>query len=339
MNRYELDSLAAHYRLEGARLEELLDAAQARPSRHETLQFILRLLRLAGVLSLAAGVVFFIAANWDEFGVFGRFILVEAALLATVGLALYKPPPLALGKYVLLLAFILTGVLLALFGQTYQTGADTYELFLGWTVLGLLFVLAGRWGVLWGAWLLVLNVALWLYCGWRPETGWLWAIFGGWQSPHLLALGGMTVNLAAYALIRYAQRTAYAAAAPQWLARFALGGAIAFATWSGCFAIVESSPDLQASSRALALFIVAAVYIALVVHHMQERTDVFPLALIAGSTIAILTFALARALSFADASAFFLIALWLIGSSTFSGRVLMRLLREWNAETRAEVQA
>jgi uncharacterized membrane protein len=338
MNRYELDSLAAHYRLEGAHIAELLDAADARPSPHEVLQFILRLLQLAGVLSLAAGIIFFIAANWDEFGVFGRFILVEAALLVAVGLAIYKPPPHAVGKYALLLAFILAGALLALFGQTYQTGADTYELFLSWTMLGLLFVVAGRWSVLWGAWLLVLNVSLWLYCGWRPETGWLWVLFGGWQSPHLLALVAMAVNLAAYALIRCAQRSAYAAATPQWLARFALAGASAFATWSACFAIIESSPDLEPSSRALALFIVTAIYVTLVVHAMRERTDVFPLAVIVGSTIVVLTVALVEILPFDDPASLFLVALWLIGSSTLGGHILMRLLREWNLARRAEAQ-
>ena len=41
-------------------------------------------LRIAGVLSLAAGVVFFVAANWSEIAVFGRFALLELLLLACV---------------------------------------------------------------------------------------------------------------------------------------------------------------------------------------------------------------------------------------------------------------
>ena len=37
-------------------------------------------LRIAGVLSLAAGLVFFVAANWSEIAVFGRFALIELVL-------------------------------------------------------------------------------------------------------------------------------------------------------------------------------------------------------------------------------------------------------------------
>ena len=37
-----------------------------------------------------------------------------------------------------------TGALLALFGQTYQTGADVYELFLTWALLGLPLVIAAQ---------------------------------------------------------------------------------------------------------------------------------------------------------------------------------------------------
>src|SRR4029453_13883348 len=104
--------------------------------------------------------------NWSEFGVTGRFVLIQSVFGISIAIALWKPPPQALGRYALLMAFIATGALLALFGQTYQTGADVYELFLGWTLLGLPLVVAARWSVSSAAWVLVLNLALMLYCGW-----------------------------------------------------------------------------------------------------------------------------------------------------------------------------
>lgn len=330
MNRYELDALATHYRLQSADIDALLDAAHARPSRPEHQRFIFRLLQLAGVLSLAAGIVFFIAANWDALAVFGRFALIETLLLATVALALYAPPPATPGKYALLMAFILVGVLLALFGQTYQTGADTYELFLSWALFGALFVSAARWSIVWGAWLLVLNVAFGLYCGWRPESGLLWAVFGGWATALWLPLAAMSVDLLAFALVQVAQRTAYAYVTPPWLGHFALACASTFATWSGCLAILED--DASLSARVLVLVVIVAVYGVLIVHSIRKRADIFPMALIAGSTILLLTVALGDALSFADAGSFFLIALWLIASSTLAGRLLMRLMRAWRLE-------
>src|SRR5690554_4006519 len=171
MNRTQLDDLVGRYQLSPDAARLALELANARPSRAESLRFMVRSLQLAGALSLAAGIIFFIAANWDAFGKFGRFILIEAVFVASIGVALWRPPPHALGRYALLMAFIMTGALLALFGQTYQTGADVYELFLSWAMLGVVFAIVGRWSVLWAAWIVVLNTALWLFSGFNPQTG------------------------------------------------------------------------------------------------------------------------------------------------------------------------
>jgi uncharacterized membrane protein len=53
--------------------------------------------------------------------------------------------------------------LLALIGQTYQTGADPYELFTAWALLMLPWVLLARLPALWVMWLVVLHVAYVLY--------------------------------------------------------------------------------------------------------------------------------------------------------------------------------
>jgi uncharacterized membrane protein len=75
------------------------------------------------------------------------------------------------GRGATFLAFVATGALLALFGQTYQTGADVYELFLTWALLGLPLVVAAQWGVASAAWVLVLNISLMLFSGWHPAGG------------------------------------------------------------------------------------------------------------------------------------------------------------------------
>jgi len=62
-----------------------------------------------------------------------------------------------------------------------------------------------------------------------------------------------------------------------------------------------------------------------------RRRDVFPLTLLAGSWITISTAWLAHAIQLRDVGEFFLIAIWLIGSSTTAGFVLMRWLRQWRA--------
>ena len=57
----------------------------------------------------------------------------------------------------------LVGPLLTVYGQAYQTGADAWELFLGWGLLVLPWVALARFGPLWLFELLVVNVGLSLY--------------------------------------------------------------------------------------------------------------------------------------------------------------------------------
>jgi uncharacterized membrane protein len=238
-----------------------------------------------------------------------------------------------LGRYALLLAFIATGALLALFGQTYQTGADVYELFLTWALLGIILAVAGQWSVTWAAWVLVLNVALWLYSAWRPQSGWLWLLFGAWGSrSSVLVLLPTIVNVLLWLAIVHLRRGRFAALAPAWLERFVLACAVGFATWAGAFAIIGSGLDVNTWGDALTLIIVLGLLAAIAVYTLRQRRDVFPLALIAASVIALSTTALARFFDFDEIGMFFVLSLWLIASSTVSGRLLMRVVRAWRSE-------
>jgi uncharacterized membrane protein len=70
-----------------------------------------------------------------------------------------------LGKAALVAAALFTGALLALVGQTYQTGADTFELFALWALAILAWVVVSRLPALWLLWLAILHVAIFLYLG------------------------------------------------------------------------------------------------------------------------------------------------------------------------------
>ena len=130
---------------------------------------------------------------------FGRFAHARSAAGLFVVIGLFKPPPRFFGRAATLLAFITTGALLALFGQTYQTGADIYELFLSWALLGLPFAVAAQWGVATAAWVLVLDLALGMFCGWTRAAGFSGSIFESDQftATHAL-LFAAALNLAAW---------------------------------------------------------------------------------------------------------------------------------------------
>jgi uncharacterized membrane protein len=279
--------------------------------------------------------VFFVAANWDGLRVTGRFALFEALLVVSLALALWQPPPRAVGRYALLAGFVTTGALLALFGQTYQTGANLYELFLTWAALGLPFILAGQWSVLWAAWVLVLNVALGLFCGGRPEGGPLGFLVLGsmWAAPELLLIATV-LNLALWALAEFLYERGPAALAshspPSWLRRFILTCAIAFATWSGFVAVFGRAYTNTVDGSSLLL--VAVILAGVIFYAARRRVDVFPLALAAASAIALLAFAIGRFSGLGETGSAFVLAIWLILSSTLAGRVLMYLLRAWRPE-------
>lgn len=332
MTRGDLDAFVAHHRLSPAGVDAALELARARPSGEESRRFLIQLLRLAGVLSLAAGVVFFVAANWQDFHIVGRFALVQAVLVTCVGLAIWGPAPAPIGRYSTLLAFIASGALLALFGQTYQTGADVYELFLTWAVLGVPLALAGQWSVTWAAWLLVLNTALALFCMNRPAGGWLWLAFGRWNLSFVeLMLIPTLANTLLWGLRESLQYTRWSALAPPWLGRLACFAGAAFGTTAGAVAIVDSFER----TSVLAILVLVALAIGAAVYAMRRREDVFPVAVLVGSFIVLSTCALAEHLGFEDLGLLFVMALWVIVASTLGGRWLMHLVRDWRREIAA----
>ncbi|SJM65514.1 DUF2157 domain-containing protein [Psychrobacter piechaudii] len=128
--------------------------------------FFIRFTAITSAISLVLAMVFFVAYNWMALGKLGKFGLVEAALVLTVlGYALLAHRGIfKLGQPLLLLiASLITGSLLALVGQVYQTGADSWQLFFGWAVLIIPWVIAARLPALWLLWLGLINVSFLFY--------------------------------------------------------------------------------------------------------------------------------------------------------------------------------
>ena len=122
-----------------------------------------QMLLLFGSAMVLAGVIFFFAYNWAAMGRYLKFVLIEAGIVAAVIASYWRGRNRLSSKVLLLSASILVGVLLAVYGQTYQTGADAYELFTGWAVLILGWVLISEFAGLWVVWLILLNTGAILY--------------------------------------------------------------------------------------------------------------------------------------------------------------------------------
>ncbi|MFN0161795.1 MAG: DUF2157 domain-containing protein [Burkholderiales bacterium] len=165
------------------------------PGRHGWMRVIGATLLATGIALLAAAAIFAVAFNWDRLGHFSRFAILEGLLVASVLGAWWRGAGSVAGESLMIAAVLLTGALLALFGQTYQTGADPYSLFVVWAVLILPWCLHARWPAAWLIWLVVANVGLALFCHGMGGDAFFWRLFGRHEAwfAAAIALNGLLV--------------------------------------------------------------------------------------------------------------------------------------------------
>jgi uncharacterized membrane protein len=167
--RPPLFDLAIRYRLDGPAARRLfqlagLDAEPAGLDRWLPRGTALLAAALAGL-----GLILWVAANWDALGRIGQFALLQGLVLAAgVGALVLPAGRPALG----LLALLAIGGLLAFLGQTYQTGADPWQLFAWWCLLALPLAFAVRSDVLWTPWALVAMTAIALWAQAHGSRSW-----------------------------------------------------------------------------------------------------------------------------------------------------------------------
>ena len=108
---------------------------------------------------ILAGLVCFFAYNWEAMGRFTKLGLAAGGVVLSAGGAYWMGLDRLGGKVLLLTASVLVGVLIAVYGQVYQTGADAYELFLFWAALIFLWVWISDFAALWVLWMVILDYA------------------------------------------------------------------------------------------------------------------------------------------------------------------------------------
>ena len=156
-----------------------------RPNASQWRAFLVPLLALLGLLSLVAGALFFIAWNWAQMPKMAKFALAELLIVALAVIVWWRWYQ-SLARSALLAAGLSFGALFALYGQIYQTGANSWELFRAWLYILVPLALIARQDSLWFCSWLVANLAFHLYYvtlsatfmdslmfnhfGWLPET-------------------------------------------------------------------------------------------------------------------------------------------------------------------------
>jgi len=200
-----------------AQADQLYHRLSVRPDGSRWRALIAGLLLWFGALGFVCGVIFFFAYNWQSLGRFAKFALLEAAILLAVAAFMWlyyraacqpsiasntpsvtvsrsqsTPFGTTVANAVLLAACVLVGGLLALVGQTYQTGADPWQLFALWALMILPFAWVAGFD---GLWLLVvglLNLSIGIFL---DTFSHLWGTFLDEQGQLLIFV---CLNLAIY---------------------------------------------------------------------------------------------------------------------------------------------
>lgn len=132
-------------------------------NKKEWNRFLSIFLLAVGIGFTVSGIIFFFAYNWNDLPKFAKLGIVEILLVSSVLLAVFTRWNRLVKQILLTGATFLTGTLFAVFGQIYQTGADAYDLFLGWTLFTILWAVAIRFAPLWLTFIGLLCTTIWLY--------------------------------------------------------------------------------------------------------------------------------------------------------------------------------
>lgn len=168
--RLAVYQLASSNRLDAAQTRQLQELAGFEREPKGLSWWLPRGVAVLGAALLGLGLIFWVAANWEDLGRTGRFALIQAVFVASC-LGAYAAP--AARAPLLLIAMLAIGGLFAYFGQTYQTGADPWQLFAVWAALALPLCLVARSDVLWTPWMLVLATGVTLWMQAHSRHSWL----------------------------------------------------------------------------------------------------------------------------------------------------------------------
>ena len=297
-------------------LDQALTPERPQPAARHWLAALDKVLVFYGCLLLALGVLFFFAFNWEELHRFGKLGLAVAVLSGFAGIALLLPRESVAGRATLLGAALATGGLLALVGQTYQTGVDIWQLFAAWAVLSLPWALLSRSAACWGLVWLLANLVLVRY--FATTGSWL---FGGLHaiSPAVLSLAaGNVLMLVLFEcwgdrLLLQPSRILPRLAACGVVAALGLGSMIAW--WR---------PGLSHL-----LLVLGAIYLVGIPTYRRFRPDLLLLAVQLYALVAVLAAGLARLLQ--DVDDFALV--WILGLFVLIGSAVVSVcLQRWYRE-------
>jgi uncharacterized membrane protein len=297
--------LAAEGHLDPAARDAALRILRPADSGRRWWLWIGRLLVAVGSSLVLAGVIFFFAYNWSAIPPLAKLGLVQGIVVLFAVAAWRFGFDSVVGQALLVGASVAVGALLAVFGQVYQTGADSYELFVGWAALVAGWAIVSRSTAHWILWVAIVDFAIGLYWAQvlepttRPRAA-------SWE---LCMLAIAVVNGAALAVVERA-------AAARW-ARWVLWASVLVLLSVPSCALIA---DLSESDRFEPLVALAAALATGFWYFRYRARDLLSLTLGTLSACALVLTAVARL--FQDGKELALLSFGLVVLAVFSGATL-----------------
>ena len=280
---------------------DVLALAARTPSALEWRRFLASALLLLGAGLLLSGIVSFFAFNWAVLGKFGKLALLASGVSACA-LAALRAPERLVSRVLLFAAAVLVGALLAVYGQTYQTGADPWGLFAVWALLILPWTLAACFTPLWLLWVGLVDLAFGLYVAQvLASPRWDVTTLVGVVTVHVLAV-----------MAWEAQRLR----TPPWLTDTWGPRVIVSATLLPLVAasvVAVGLQELRGDVTGVALGLLTFLVVLFGSYYQFVRRDAFMLTAVAGAVMAVATTAIGRPLLEAGLFGLLLITAMLVG--------------------------
>ncbi len=257
-----------------------------------------RLVLALAVGQMLAAVVFFFAYNWADLPGLVKIALVLGLLVTCAMASRLKLPDLARSA-LLFAAALLVGVVWAVFGQHYQTGADYWGLFALWAVLILPWTLTANSPVLWVLWLVVAQAGLGLFMDTQSEAD---------RLPEITF-----VVLPALALLTYEAAQALRKPIPRWFGLTALTAVLAITAALSVVDLVLDRDSLRLPwAGTLGLLAVLAL---VVLRFWKKRRDLGALSLGVGAACVVVVAVIVDVVEFWMLSAFLIAGLFAVAVS------------------------
>lgn len=302
--------LSRHSNISRAGLQQALEKAVYKDS-NSWKHFIRYGLMALGMGFAVAGIVFFFAYNWTDLSKFAKLGIVQGLLILSTVASIYPKISSRVRQIILTGAAVLVGVLFAVFGQVYQTGADAYDFFLAWTLFISLWVLISKYAPLTLLYVVLLHTTLILYSQ-QVAKDWSFVMICT-----LLFLLNIGISLLIAVLKKYS---------PEWPTASWFSKIIALASMS--FATLGLSIGMHNNTKAV-YWLLLCLYLALliggVIRALTER-NTFQLAI---SALSVITIICALLFLIDEDMVFLLVSIFIVAAVTLSIKGLMHLQKKW----------